>query len=156
MSNLLDGKVAKILNSRELVINIGSKQGVALGMIFEVLDPKGENIVDPDTGEVLGSVDRPKVKVKITRVLEKISVANTYQYKQINVGGSGLGSFSLHGFAQELMPPKWVNKYETLKTTEKTWEDVDEKDCFVKIGDPVRQVLEDERIDDVSTKQSPS
>jgi hypothetical protein len=139
MSEALSGKVAKILNSRELVINIGSNRGVTVGMFFEVLDPKGEDIVDPDSGETLGSVDRPKVKVKITRVLDKMSVASTYQSTRINVGGSGLGSLGLQGFAQELMPPKWVNKYETLKTTEKTWEDVDEKDCYVKVGDPVRQ-----------------
>jgi hypothetical protein len=145
MSETLNGKVAKILNSRELVINIGSNRGVTVGMFFEVLDPKGEDIVDPDSGLILGSVDRPKVNVKITRVLDKMSVASTYRSKQINVGGSGFGSRGLHGFAQELMPPKWIDKYETLKTTEKTWEDVDEKDCYVKVGDPVRQfVIQDE------------
>lgn len=151
MSEPLKGKVAKILNSRELVINVGLVQGVQLGMIFEVLDPKGENIVDPDSGEVLGSIDRPKVKVKVTKVFEKLSVASTYGSKQVNVGGTGLGSIGLRGFAQELMPPKWVTKYETLKTTEKTWEDVDEKDCFVKIGDPVRQVPSEEKTPEHTT-----
>ena len=37
---------------------------------------------------------------------------------------------------------KWVTKHETLKTEEKTWEDLDEVDSYVKIGDPVVQVLE--------------
>ena len=40
------------------------------------------------------------------------------------------------------MPPKWETKYETLKTEEKTWEDLDEVDSYVKIGDPVVQILE--------------
>lgn len=144
MSDLLRGKVAKILNSRELVISIGSEHGVCEGMYFEVLDPKGENITDPDTGEILGSIDRPKVSVQISRVEPRLAVATTYRSNRINVGGSGSGFSTLAGFhsiAQQLMPPKWVTKYETLKTDERTWEDVDERDCFVKTGDPVRQVI---------------
>lgn len=144
MSKLLRGKVAKILNSRELVINIGSDHGVEEGMYFEVLDPKGENITDPDTGEILGSIDRPKVSVQVSRVEPRISVASTYRAHRINVGGSSASLSALSGFdslAKQLMPPKWVTKYETLKTDERTWEDVDEEDCFVKTGDPVRQVI---------------
>ena len=38
----IQGKVAQILNSRELVINLGSEQGVTLGMHFNVLD--GRNV----------------------------------------------------------------------------------------------------------------
>ena len=45
---LIQGKVARILNSRELAINIGSNNGVQAGMYFDILDPKGENITDPD------------------------------------------------------------------------------------------------------------
>ena len=44
-------------------------------------------------------------------------------------------------FAQKLLAPKYINKYETLKTEEKTWEDLDEKDSFVKTGDPVIQIM---------------
>ncbi len=42
------------------------------------------------------------------------------------------------------MPPKWVTKYETLKTEEKTWEDLDEEASYVKVGDPVIQVQQAE------------
>ena len=35
------GKVAQILNSRQLVLNVGSNGGVEEGMIFAVLDPRG-------------------------------------------------------------------------------------------------------------------
>ncbi len=140
MTKKLEGKVAKILNSRELALNIGSNDGVEVGMIFEVVDPKGENIEDPDTGEVLGSIDRPKVRVKVTSVLERLSVASTYSFRKVNVGGSG-GFSALDAFSKSLLPSKWVTKYETLKTDEKTWEDVEEEDCFVKTGDPVRQII---------------
>ena len=40
-----------------------------------------------------------------------------------------------------LMPPEWTTDYvETLKTEEKTWEDLDEEESYVKVGDPVVQV----------------
>lgn len=134
----LRGKVARILDSRNLVINIGSQQGVKIGMYFDVMDPKGEDIRDPDTNEILGSVERPKVRIRITDIQDKISVASTYKKKEENIGGQGGINFR---FAEYLMPPKWVTKYETLKTDEKTWEDLNEEESYVKIGDPVVQVM---------------
>ncbi|MBA7485856.1 hypothetical protein ES707_21407 [subsurface metagenome] len=134
----LRGKVARILDSRNLVINIGSQQGANIGMYFDVMDPKGEDIRDPDTNEILGSLERPKVRIRITDVQDKLSVASTYKKTTLNIGGKGTAiSF---GFAEALMPPKWVTKYETLKTDEKTWEDLSEEESRVKSGDPVLQV----------------
>ena len=143
----LRGRVARILNSRELVINIGSNHGVKIGMLFDVLDPKGEDIVDPDSGEILGSVKRPKVRVKIIKVQERLSIASTYRKKKVNVGGSGPDfKVPIGGLSAALMPPKWIEKYETLKTEEKTWEDLSEEESYVKTGDPVVQVLNVEEI----------
>lgn len=141
MKGLIRSKVARVLNSREIVIAAGAKQGVSEGMYFDVMDPKGEDIRDPDTGEVLGSIERPKVRVKVTQVQDRLSVASTYKKEKVNIGGQGHGmaAFSL---AQALMPPKYVTKYETLKTGEKTWEDLDEEKSYVKSGDPVVQVVE--------------
>ncbi len=132
------GKVARILNTRELVINVGANSGVVVGMYFDVLDPKGEDIKDPVTREVLGSLERPKVRVKVISVKERLSVASTYKKREVNVGGGG---WELTGMARLFMPPKYVTQYETLKTTESTWEDLDEKESYVKTGDPVVQVL---------------
>jgi hypothetical protein len=141
MSDPIHGKVARILNARELALNIGSDHGVRIGMLFDVLDQKGEDITDPDTGEVLGSLQRPKVRVKIVSVQERLSVASTYKSREVNVGGSadlgGIGRISAM-----LMPPKYVRSYETLKTNEQTWEDLDETKSYVKSGDPVVSVKE--------------
>jgi hypothetical protein len=142
MSTPIKAKVARILNSREIVINAGTEHGVDVDMYFDVMDPNGEDIRDPDTGEILGSVQRPKVRVKVTQAHEKLSVAMTYKKKEINVGGLGTGLMADFGLlSRTLMPPKYVTKYETLKTTEKTWEDLSEKESFVKTGDPVVQVI---------------
>ncbi len=139
MAELIRGKVARVLNSRELAINVGSKHGVVAGMYFDVLDPKGEDITDPDTGVVLGSIDRPKVRVKIVSVQDGLSVASTFKKKQVNVGGSG--TLAGHGLSDLFLPPKYVTKYETLKTDEKTWENLSESESYVKTGDPVVQVI---------------
>lgn len=137
---LIRGKVARILNSRELILNIGSTSGVDVGMYFDVLDPKGEDIRDPDTDEVLGSVERPKVRVQVVKVLDKLCIASTYKKRRINVGGQGFGVRD--EFSRMLAPPKYVTQFETLKTTETTWEDLSPDQSYVKIGDPAVQVVD--------------
>ena len=138
MTDPIRGKVARVLNSREIVINVGSENEVVVGMRFDVIDPRGEEIRDPDTNEVLGSIDRTKVRVRITKVKGKLSLAST-QGQRVNVGGSvGVGEFS-----RLLMPPRWITQYETLRMKDKNWDDLDEKDSYVKTGDPVVQVIEE-------------
>jgi hypothetical protein len=139
--SLIRGKVARILTSRQLALNIGSQHGVTIGMKFDVLDPKGDDITDPDSGERLGSLYRPKVRVQIIEVQERLSVAETFRKREVNIGGTG--GFYIGGIADMLRPPKWVTKFETLKTDEKTWEDLDESQSYVKTGDPVIQVIEE-------------
>lgn len=134
------GKVARMLSARQLAMNIGERDGVALGMRFDVLDQKGEDIEDPDTGEVLGSLHRPKVRLRVVQVEDRISVGETFRSHRVNVGGMGLDFGTT--LARALMPPQWVERHETLKTTETTWQDLDESESFVKTGDPVIQVLD--------------
>ena len=143
MSNKIRAKVARVLNSREIVITAGNQQGVVPGMLFDVMDPKGEDIRDPDTGEVLGSIERPKVRVRVTQTQDRISVASTYKKERVNVGGTGVFLGDYGALSRALMPPKYVTKYETLKTDEKTWENLDEEESYVKSGDPVVQVIEE-------------
>lgn len=144
MSDPIRGKIAKILNSRELAINIGASHGVQVGMYFDVMDQEHENLSDPVTGEILGSIERPKVRVKVILVQDRFALASTYRAKRVNVGGLSSIGLITGGLSEALMPPKWVTKYETLKTEEKTWEDLKEEESYVKTGDPVVQVLLDE------------
>jgi len=137
----ITGAVARILSARELVINRGSDHGVTQGMHFEILAPEGEDIEDPDTGDLLGSVDRPKVAVRIVEVKPKLSVARTFRKHRRNVGGIGIGGTG--AFSRIFDAPKFVTVYETLKTTEETWENLSPEDSYVSVGDPVRQVLSD-------------
>ena len=141
MDDPIRGKIARVLNSREVAINLGSEQGVRPGMYFDVV-ARHEDIVDPDTNESLGAVERPKIRVQITWVQEKLSLASALA-REVHVGGMPIGEFS-----RLLMPPKWVKKYETL-TTEETGGALDEKDALVRVGDTVVQVVpvaEEERV----------
>lgn len=131
----IEGYVARVLNSRELVINRGSKHGVEVGMYFDVLAPEAEDIRDPVTDEPLGNVDRPKVAVKVVQVQEKLSVARTFRSRRRNVGGLG----ALAALDQLFGPPKYETEYDTFKASGKTWENLDEAESFVQTGDPVRQ-----------------
>ena len=138
MTRAIRGKVARVLNSREVALNIGSADGVAVGMYFDVMDAEGENITDPDTGETLGSIQRAKVRVRTIHVQEKLSLAATYRQRRVNTGGMLPGA----SFSKFLMQPEWVSEYETLKSTEKTREPLSEEESYVEIGDPVVQVID--------------
>ena len=127
------GKVARVLNSREVAINKGSDDGVKIGMIFKILSTKGSEIEDPDTGESLGSVELVKTRVKVTAVQKRISVASTYRSHRVNVGGSGFG------FSGLFEPPKWETHIETLRVDEASIEDLEEEDAIVHTGDLVVQ-----------------
>ena len=138
------GKIAKILNSREVAVNIGHEHGVTSGMVFDILASPGDEVEDPDTGDFLGLVEQAKARVKIKRAYEKFAVATTYRNREVNVGGSGL---SLNPLGKLFEPPKWEKRYETLKAKggfEAASEDLDEKDSYVSVGDPVVQVIDDE------------
>ena len=109
-SKLIRGRVARILNSRELALNIGSKHGVEVDMLFDVLDASAEDIKDPDTKMTIGSIYRPKVRVKVVEVQESISVARTYKSRRVNVGGGGFGG----DWASVFAPPRWIRRIRNL------------------------------------------
>ena len=135
-TEIIRGKIAKILNSREVALNIGLEGGVAVGMVFEILSSNSQTILDPDTGAVLGSFTSPKTRVKVNRVEDKFSVAGTYRSKRVDVGNPRLFS-----------APVWETRYETLKAKgsfETSYEDLQEQDSYVAIGDPVVQVIDGE------------
>ena len=131
------GSIAKVLNSTQIVINRGTKDGVEIGMIFEVLDKNATDIKDPETDELLGSIDRPKVQVKVSITEEKLSIASTFKTKRVNKGGSGSSLTTIGGM---FSPPNYVEEVETLKAEDKAWEDLPEEKSYVKIGDPVRLI----------------
>lgn len=135
----IEGKVAAILNERELVINRGAETGVKENMKFKVMAPELV-VADPDTGGRLGTFSREKVRVKIAEVHPKYSVARTYETYKVNVGGSGLPTV----YFERLLPRQEVTRVRTLRPDDTaTFGPIDEASSIVKIGDPVVQVEDD-------------
>ena len=133
MTDPIRGRIAKILNVREAAINIGSKQGVRLGMIFDVVDDKHRDITDPETNQVLGSIERSKTRLKVTHVQENLCVASTLKKRRVNIGRPGT-------LYDALMPKKWIAEYEILMRSDMNLED-DERG-YVNVGDPVVLICE--------------
>ena len=135
-NNLIEGKVAGILNERELTINIGIKNGVFEGMKFSILAKEAIEIYDPETNEKLGMVDREKVRVIVAEVKERFSICKTFRtWTQQGSPFADIG---------RLMVAPSV-KHETLKVNDSSFPPpLSEEESYVKIGDRVIQVKEDD------------
>lgn len=73
MSEVIEGKVAKILDESNLIINVGGSQGIQPGMRLIVFAP-GDEVTDPDTGESLGTWEAVKGEIVANHVQERISI----------------------------------------------------------------------------------
>ena len=75
----IEGQVARVENQYTLFLNRGSNHGVKIDMIFAVLSPEGESIVDPENGEEIGQIPIEKLRVKVTDVHERYCRAETFR-----------------------------------------------------------------------------
>jgi hypothetical protein len=87
----VEGKVAKVLNNNEIVINRGRIDSVRHGMVFEVFTEGGEEVWDPDTGETLGTVEDVKAKAEVTEVKDRLAIARLQASQQMPLGAAGVG-----------------------------------------------------------------
>ena len=134
----IEGKVAAILNERDLVVNRGADAGVKEGMRFKVTESK-LLLEDPDTGETLGDLDQEKIRVKIVEVRPKFSIAKTYETYIVNVGGTAPNT--LTGWLRQTLPRQEVTRVRTLRNDDNiSLAPMDEASSFVKVGDPVVEV----------------
>ena len=131
----IQGKVAQILNERDLVINKGANHGVTDGMLFQVTQPDVP-INDPDSGAELGVLARDKIKVKVFEVYPLFSLAKTYETYRTSV-----------------LPPAEVALEMMRRTVTRTRKIIipdplhksviiDAEGSTVNIGDPVVQISE--------------
>ena len=63
-----------------MVINAGSNQNINVGDKFQIIDKVGsEPVMDPDTGESLGTLDIIKGTVEVTAVYPNMSIVQSEQ-----------------------------------------------------------------------------
>lgn len=131
----IQGKVAQILNERDLVINKGSDHGVADGMLFQVTQPDVP-IKDPDSGAELGVLARDKIKVKVFEVHPMFSLAKTYETYRASV-------LPPHEVALQMMR-RTVTRTRKIIIPDPLRKSViiDAEGSTVNIGDPVVQITE--------------
>jgi hypothetical protein len=129
----LMGKVAGIVNERELAINIGSDQGVKREMIFRIMSDSPAEVYDPDTQELLGKFEREKVRVEVVMVHKRFAICRTFRTRTIG-GGFDFGLRSM------MEPPRKV--LETLKADDSSFiPPLPEEKSYVKKGDCAIQVI---------------
>lgn len=130
MSDAIEGNVAAIVSVREVAINRGQKDGVTEGMVFAILAESPMKITDPVSNQVLGELDREKVRVKVSEVREGYSLASTYQTTGGFIGFDALDLFQ-------------GRRTRTLKVEDSELPSpLPEDKSYVKRGDRVRQVGE--------------
>ncbi|MFN3706970.1 hypothetical protein [Microcella sp.] len=133
----IEGKVASILNEREVVLTVGDEHGVQIGMQFNILYPGGLEIPDPDRpGIIIDSIEWPKTQVKVVQVYPQLAVARTF--RTLTTPSKGFNMLAaVSGFDYE--PSKTV--VETLRTDGSFAErEIDAAESVVKVGDPAVQV----------------
>ena len=127
----IEGKIAEILNTRELVINRGSNHGVVPDMEFAVMEPH-LSILDPDTEELLGNLEREKIRVRVFETHPKFSLARTYETFREFAPIDPLGVFSEQA--------RYITKVRSLNTNPDSFPSLSRGVVNVNIGDIATQV----------------
>lgn len=130
------GKVAHLVSSREIALNIGAESGVRVGMRFAIHGQRGRPVLDPDTNEKLGELPLTKAVVKVVRVDgKKLATARTFRTIPAVPGLADLVyKNSLSGQAESV---------ETLTLDPSHKKADDDLDKTVRVGDPVVEVDDD-------------
>jgi hypothetical protein len=137
----LKGRVAQILNERELVINIGAEQGVKAGMKFAVLAESPLDIKDPESGETLGVIDREKVRVKVSEVRPRLAICCTYRV--IRTGSPSVADIFGSYRNSTIFGRGIEEKAETLRASDASLPPpLSPEESFVKVNDRVLQISE--------------
>lgn len=77
-------KVVKIINEYQVVINAGSNEFIRDGQYLEIF-VKGTPIVDPESGESLGTLDYVKAKLRVINVLPMMSVCENRETETVGL-----------------------------------------------------------------------
>lgn len=74
----IEVRIAEILGDVRLVLNAGSNDGVRPGMYGTVVEPR--EIVDPISGEELGTVNHGILRIRVDEVQPRLSVALSSEF----------------------------------------------------------------------------
>ncbi|WP_040458688.1 hypothetical protein [Limosilactobacillus antri] len=98
-------KVAKIISTKQIVVNAGKSDGLAEGDELEIIGEIGDPVKDPDTGKVIGTLDNLKGRVIVTTVYQNMSIADAPKKEVLNDPYSRILRQS-HLFSKQIDPMK--------------------------------------------------
>ena len=78
---MTEPKIAKILDEYNLVLNKGKNDNIEIGQEYLIYQ-QTEEIIDPDTGDILECLFVPKGKGIIIRVQDKISILRSHEWEK--------------------------------------------------------------------------
>lgn len=130
MVDQVEGQVARILSSQELVLNKGTADGIVEGQYIAILPDGPEVLKDPVTGTVIGQLSHFKAALRVEQASENFSIAATYKMHSVNIGGRGMG-----GFRWNLEPQKWVDRVESFEFEDNSVDENEIEVSVVRVGD---------------------
>jgi len=77
-------KIVKILDEYNVVINAGINQDLKQGDQFQILDKEGSDVIDPDTQEIIGTLDLIKATVEVAELHEKMCICSSQSSIKMN------------------------------------------------------------------------
>ncbi len=129
-------RVAAVLNDREIALTAGTNAGLQVGDTLRIIDGSGQQVRDPDTGEVLGEIVATKAVVRVYEAQERFSLARTFRSRRVNVGGAGVGAFT-----KLFEAPRYETRVETLRRDpSKGLPLADPDESLVEVGDIAEKV----------------
>jgi hypothetical protein len=97
METVIEGCVARILDEYRVVINVGSKDEVKIGMVFVIIAQSEDEIMDPASNEVLGKLENVKDYVSVVHVQDRISTCVARERTRGGRDGEDMGVQTLSG-----------------------------------------------------------
>ena len=136
----IEGKVAAILNERELIINRGAEAGVKERMKFRVR-PRQDLVKDPDTGKDLLTIPREQIRVQIVQVEPDYSIGRTYETYVTKATPAPLSELAVS------LPTHEVTRVRTFRypSDDVIFGPFEDGNSVVHVGDEVEEVEEELR-----------
>lgn len=125
------GNVVRILDDKQLVINIGFNDGLKLNdkiIVYEI----GENVKNID-GTIIGTLDYIKAELEVTNLYDNIAICQ-YPKKNVTAFESSVASISSSFISYQEQESLNVDKNE-IEPYEKTHSDI------IHVGDNVKKIL---------------
>ena len=99
MQDIINGKVAALIDDTTLVLNVGFQEGVQEGMSF-VIFAEYQEILDPDSGEPLGKWEMVKAQVVVDHVQERMCTVRSALVSEKDRPGTLSAMMVQHSFGQ--------------------------------------------------------